>query len=64
MTRLVLRDRPSSAGFWFSPVPLVALGGRRIGDGALEGFAECKLSVRNGPRNGLVDGVNAMSWAG
>ena len=32
-----------------------------MGDGARDGFAECKFSVRSGPRNGLVDGVNATA---
>lgn len=32
-----------------------------MGDGARDGFAECKFSVRSGPRKGLVDGVNAIA---
>lgn len=32
-----------------------------MGDGAREGLAECRLSVRNGPRNGLVEGVKVNS---
>lgn len=38
-------------------------GGNEIGDGALDGFVECRLSVRSGPRNGLVDGVKVNSVA-
>jgi len=36
-------------------------GGKRIGDGALDGLAEWMLRVRRGPRNGLVEGVKANS---
>lgn len=35
-----------------------------MGDGALLGLAEWMFSVLNGPRNGLVDGVNANSEVG
>jgi hypothetical protein len=36
-------------------------GGRRTGDGARETLAEWMLSVRSGPRKGLVEGVNVNS---
>lgn len=32
-----------------------------MGDGALDGLAEWILRVLRGPRNGLVEGVNANS---
>lgn len=35
----------------------VAGGGSKTGDGALDGLEEWILSVRSGPKNGLVDGV-------
>jgi hypothetical protein len=40
---------------------VVAGGGNKIGEGALEGFAEWIFSVRRGPKNGLVEGVHAIS---
>lgn len=38
---------------------LEAGGGNKMGDGALDGLAEWILRVLKGPRNGLVEGVNA-----
>lgn len=32
-----------------------------MGEGAREGFVEWMFSVRSGPRNGLVEGVNENS---
>lgn len=47
--------RRSSSGPGRSPVRLA--GGSWKGEGARDGSAECKFSLRMGPRKGLVDGV-------
>lgn len=59
---LVERDSSSSRSTKtlsrsFSNTIPVDGGGSRMGDGARDGFAEWMLSVRRGPRKGLVDGV-------
>jgi len=44
-----------------TPLP-PAGGGSMMGEGARDGCVEWMLSVLNGPRNGLADGVTCAVW--